>query len=114
MTELDWKVSKVLRRLKRRRERSTAIRIATTTAAVVLLTGAAVMFTGFAQQPTAGKITVEHVVKPGETLWSIAEAHCGDTYIMQYLHDIKKNNPSVNDGRIYPGQVIRLEYEVRR
>ncbi len=112
MTKLDWKISKAVRRMQRRREKHTAMRIACKLSAVVLLMGAAVMFSGAANQPEPmGRITVEHTVKKGETLWGIAAAHCGDTYIMEYLHDLRENNPDVASGRIYPGQVIRLTYE---
>lgn len=113
MTRLDWKISKALRRMQRRRERHTAMRIACKLSAVVLLMGAAVMFSGAADADVGNKATVLHTVKKGETLWSIAEAHCGDTYIMQYMDTLKKNNPALieHKGQIYPGQVIKLVKE---
>lgn len=114
MTELDWKIAKAARRMRRRRENHKAIRFLTKAAAVILLAGAAAMVSGAAPSPEpSGKITVEHTVKSGETLWSIAEKYCGDTYIMQYMDTLKKNNPALieHKGQIYPGQVIRLTYE---
>lgn len=111
MEKIEWKIAKATRRMQRRREKNAFMRIAAKVCAVAILTGAVVMFSGAAQQPATGRITVEHTVQKGETLWSIAEAHCGDVYILEYLHDIKKNNPSVADGRIYPGQIIKLVKE---
>lgn len=111
MTELDWKIAKALRRMERRRERSTAIKVGCRIVAVTLLTGAAIMFSGAADNNVGGRITVEHTVKKGETLWTIAEEHCNGTYIMTYLDTLKKNNPALieSKGQVYPGQIIRLE-----
>ena len=99
--------------MERRREKCTAIRLASKFLAVTLLAGAVVMCSGASQQPETGRVTIEHTVERGETLWAIAEAHCGDTYIMEYLDTLKKNNPILIEqkGQVYPGQIIKLVKE---
>ena len=119
MTRLDWKISKALRRMQRRRERHTAKQITYKLAAVMLLTGAAVLLSGAAEEPTE-KICVEHVVKKHDTLRGIAEKYrplntANDVYIMEYLDEIKRLNPelSENHNQVFPGQTLRIEYEVK-
>ena len=111
MTTLEWKVAKALRRMQRRKERNMAVRFATKAVMVGMLAGAAVLLAGAAGY-NDNSITVEHTVKPGETLWTIAENHCGDTYIMEYIDMLKKSNPELikSKGQVQAGQILRLEY----
>lgn len=117
MTSLEWKLSKAKRRMQRRREKHTAMRIAYKLSAVVLLMGAAVMFSGAAQQSTETVRDV-HVVQAGDTLWNLTEKYrekdARNLYIMEYMNEIKELNPEVADGKIYPGQEISFEYRVNR
>ena len=54
----------------------------------------------------AGK-PAHHLVKPGETLWSIASTHYHTSDPRQDIYQIEQAN-SLTDGSIVPGQVIVL------
>lgn len=46
------------------------------------------------------------IVRQGDTLWTIAQAHRGDTEIRKYIYNLQKlNNIS---STIYPGQELLL------
>lgn len=119
MTELDWKVAKAMCRMRRRRENHKAIRFLTKTAAVILLAGAAVMFSGAYTAPTEVVHDV-YIVEDGDNLWTLTEKFrrkdARDPYIYEYMDEIKRLNPELteNHSRIYPGQVLRFEYEVKK
>lgn len=54
-----------------------------------------------------------HVVKPGETLWSISRRHLGNGAHYTKVH--RANRKQIrNPHRIYPGQVLRLPARQRR
>lgn len=48
-----------------------------------------------------------YTVQSGDTLWNIAEQYCGDTYILEYIEDLKRLNPGLT-ADIRPGQKIRV------
>ena len=62
-----------------------------------------------------------YVVKPGDTLWEIAETYLQKNtgtrrYILEYKSGIEENNPWLLDerhGMIYPGDKLTLTYWVR-
>lgn len=59
------------------------------------------------QRPTTGKATPKtYTVKPGDTLWAIAQRYLGNG--ARYPELAKLNNLS-NPNLIFPGQVLRLE-----
>ena len=59
--------------------------------------------------PTEQRQRMETVytVQPGDTLWNIAEQYCGDTYILEYIEDLKGINPGLTVD-LRPGQKIRV------
>ena len=53
---------------------------------------------------------VLYTVKPGDTLWGIAQKNkCSWMKTQEYLCLINEDNPSLNSGCIYPGDVIILK-----
>ena len=61
-----------------------------------------------------------YVVKPGDTLWEIAETYLQKNtgtrrYILEYKSGIEENNPWLLErhGMIYPGDKLTLTYWVR-
>ena len=61
-----------------------------------------------------------YVVKPGDTLWGIAEMYCAKNtgtrrYILEYKSGVEENNPWLLDrhGMIYPGDRLTLTYWVK-
>ena len=61
-----------------------------------------------------------YVVKPGDTLWGIAEMYCAKNtgtrrYILEYKSGVEENNPWLLDrhGMIYPGDRLKLTYWVK-
>lgn len=119
MSDIDWKVAKAMCRMRRRRENHKAIRFLTKAAAVILLTGAAAMFSGANTTPTEVAHDV-YIVEEGDNLWTLTEKFrerdTRDPYIYEYMDEIKKLNPELieNKGRLYPGQVLKFEYEVKK
>ena len=53
-----------------------------------------------------------YTVQPGDTLWNIAEQYCGDTYILEYIEDLKGINPGLTSN-IQSGMRIRIVYYVK-
>lgn len=53
-----------------------------------------------------------YTVQPGDTLWNIAEQYCGDTYILEYIEDLKGINPGLTSN-IQSGKRIRIVYYVK-
>ena len=57
--------------------------------------------------------TIEHLVRPGETLWSIAaqERIYGDPYLWPVIY--KFNRDQIKDpARIYPGQRLQIPVQL--
>lgn len=61
-----------------------------------------------------------YVVRPGDTIWGIAEEYCAKNtatrrYILEYKSGIEENNPWLLDrkGEIYPGDKLTLTYWVK-
>ena len=69
-----------------------------------------------------GAVLVEetYVVRPGDTIWGIAETYCSKNtgtrrYILEYKEGVYENNPWLVDrkGAIYPGDKIKVTYWVK-
>ena len=61
-----------------------------------------------------------YVVRPGDTLWGIAEEYCAKNtgtrrYILEYKSGVEENNPWLLDrhGMIYPGDRLNITYWVK-
>ena len=61
-----------------------------------------------------------YVVRPGDTLWGIAETYCAKNtgtkrYILEYKAGMEENNPWLMErhGLIYPGDKLTLTYWVK-
>ena len=85
---------------------------------------AAALFSGAVNPWDDGKnaILVEEVytVRPGDTVWGIAETYCAKNtgtrrYILEYKAGIEELNPWLLErrGMIYPGDRLTLTYWVR-
>lgn len=87
------------------------------------IAGAAILCAGAATHDDGqGAILVEevYVVRPGDTIWSIAETYVRKNtgtrrYILEYKSGIEENNPWLLDrhGVIYPGDELILTYWVK-
>jgi lysM domain protein len=84
--------------------------------AVILLAGACNPW------DDGGAVLVEetYVVRPGDTLWDIAETYCSKNtgtrrYILEYKEGIYENNPWLVEckGMIQPGDQLVLTYWVK-
>lgn len=69
-----------------------------------------------------GAVLVEetYVVRPGDTIWGIAETYCSKNtgtrrYILEYKEGVYENNPWLAErgGMLQPGDELRLTYWVR-
>ncbi|WP_424150503.1 LysM peptidoglycan-binding domain-containing protein [Selenomonas noxia] len=61
-----------------------------------------------------------YVVRPGDTIWGIAETYCSKNtgtrrYILEYKSGIEELNPWLLErkGLIYPGDQLRITYWVK-
>ena len=61
-----------------------------------------------------------YVVRPGDTIWGIAEEFCAKNtgtkrYILEYKEGMYENNPWLveRDGLIYPGDKLNMTYWVK-
>ncbi|WP_313990210.1 LysM domain-containing protein [uncultured Selenomonas sp.] len=84
---------------------------------------AAILFAGMATENDGrNAVLVEevYVVRPGDTIWGIAETYCAKNtgtrrYILEYKSGIEEMNPWLVErkGEIYPGDRLTLTYWVR-
>ena len=86
------------------------------------IAGAAILCAGMATQEDTRAVLVEevYVVRPGDTIWGIAERYVAKNtgtrrYILQYKSGIEENNPWLLErhGMIYPGDRLTLTYWVK-
>lgn len=88
------------------------------------IAGAAILLAGACSPQPDGRnaVLVEevYVVKPGDTLWNIAETYVRKNtgtrrYILEYKSGIEENNPWLLDrhGMIYPGDRLTMTYWVK-
>ena len=88
-----------------------------------IVAGAAILCAGMAtQEDGKNAILVEEVytVRPGDTIWGIAEEFCAKNtgtrrYILEYKSGMEELNPWLLDrkGEIYPGDKLTLTYWVK-
>lgn len=87
-----------------------------------IVAGAAILCAGMATQEDAHAVLVEevYVVRPGDTIWGIAETYCAKNtgtkrYILEYKSGMEELNPWLldRDGMIYPGDKLTLTYWVK-
>ena len=87
-----------------------------------VIAGAAILCAGMATQEDTHAVLVEEVytVRPGDTIWGIAEEFCAKNtgtrrYILEYKSGMYENNPWLveRDGVIYPGDEIKVTYWVK-
>ena len=90
----------------------------------VLIGGAfvalAALFSGAAEQGTDAVLVEEiYTVRPGDTIWGIAEEYVAKNtgtrrYILEYKAGMEENNPWLMErhGMIYPGDRLKLTYWV--
>ena len=48
------------------------------------------------------------VIKPGDTLWSIARREYGGAHTGKMVHEIRTMNPGIDPGRLQIGQKVRV------
>ena len=88
------------------------------------LAGLAILFAGACNPWDDGRdaVLVEEVytVRPGDTIWGIAEEFCAKNtgtkrYILEYKEGMYENNPWLVErrGEIYPGDKLTLTYWVK-
>ena len=88
-----------------------------------IVAGAAILCAGMAtQEDGKNAVLVEevYVVRPGDTLWGIAERYVAKNtgtrrYILEYKSGMEELNPWLLDrkGEIYPGDKLTLTYWVK-
>ena len=87
-----------------------------------IVAGAAILCAGMATQEDTHAVLVEevYVVRPGDTIWGIAEEFCAKNtgtkrYILEYKEGMYENNPWLVEraGMIYPGDKLTLTYWVK-
>jgi len=89
-----------------------------------MLAGLAILFAGACNPWEDGRnaVLVEEVytVRPGDTIWGIAEEFCAKNtatcrYILEYKEGMYENNPWLVErkGEIYPGDKLKVTYWVK-
>lgn len=89
-----------------------------------IVAGAAILCSGAVNPWNDGEnaVLVEetYIVRPGDTIWGIAEEFCEKNtgtrrYILEYKEGMYENNPWLLDrnGMIYPGDKLTLTYWVK-
>ena len=88
-----------------------------------IVAGAAILCAGMAtQEDGKNAVLVEevYVVRPGDTLWGIAERYVAKNtgtrrYILEYKSGMEELNPWLMErkGEIYPGDEIKVTYWVK-
>ena len=88
-----------------------------------IVAGAAILCAGMAtQEDGKNAVLVEevYVVRPGDTIWGIAEEFCEKNtgtrrYILEYKSGMEELNPWLldRDGMLYPGDEIKVTYWVK-
>ena len=89
-----------------------------------VIAGLATLFAGACNpwEDRRNAVLVEEVytVRPGDTIWGIAEEFCAKNtgtkrYILEYKEGVEENNPWLMErhGEIYPGDKIKVTYWVK-
>ena len=70
------------------------------------------------QTPPARDVVTYHVVQSGDTLWEIAGHYMdyetgSNRGILDFEEGILQENPGLEGGKLYPGQVIKIRYKVK-
>ena len=88
-----------------------------------IVAGAAILCAGMAtQEDGKNAVLIEEVytVRPGDTIWGIAERYVAKNtgtrrYILEYKSGMEELNPWLldRDGMIYPGDKLTLTYWVK-
>lgn len=89
-----------------------------------VIAGAAILCSGAVNPWNDGEnaVLVEetYIVRPGDTIWGIAEEFCAKNtgtrrYILEYKEGMYENNPWLveRDGMIYPGDKLKVTYWVK-
>lgn len=84
----------------------------------------AIVYTGgrYAEESEQVLVEASYTVRPGDTLWSIAEDFMarntgGRRYILEFEEDIVELNPWLLErhrgAELYPGDVLRVNYWVK-
>lgn len=117
MTRTDWRILIAQNRLRNRRIWYRIKDLAFRGVLGLVLLGASVLLIGACDNPQK-QVEEQYVVKKGDTLWTIGEDYLekagGNVYILEFIDGIKADNPELAEskGVVYPGQVLRINYQV--